>query len=273
MKFVPPDGTQLVTELGAGSIFRVALVRGRHGEVVCKRLRARMRDEPAALRALHREQHVLGCSPHAQVPRLLQRGDDAAGPFLLQTRPAGVALRVLVEAFVAREAALPGGLLLALARNAFALLAQLHRQSRVVGLVHGDMNPDHLLVTPAGEVAFIDFGQARWRDMPALLLGDERGTLPYTSPEVARGVRAPGQADDVFALAASVAFAVLGGPPCGARDATSMLVTVCERGLDTDVIARLPRLDERLRGVLLRALQHQRRGRLDDAAQGVRQLG
>jgi serine/threonine protein kinase len=77
------------------------------------------------------------------------------------------------------------------------------------GVVHGDLKPGNILVTPAGIVKIVDFGMAR-RDA-GTRLGDETGiwnptpssgisgTPAYMAPEQAQG-QPPTQASDVFAL-------------------------------------------------------------------------
>jgi serine/threonine protein kinase len=89
-----------------------------------------------------------------------------------------------------------------------------------------------VILTPIGAVAFVDLGAARFAGMdPALETGD-RGTLPFVAPEVARGEAAPGQAADVYALAATILFLASGGAPLvDAKDEGAMLLEVGERGI------------------------------------------
>jgi len=103
-----------------------------------------------------------------------------------------------------------------------------------------------------GAVHFIDFGQSHFRGLPHR--EGLRGTLPYVAPEILRGEARPDQAGDVYALAASLAFAALGREPCRAGPGPARLVEVAEQGLDTRAIARAPRLSARTRDALLAAL-------------------
>ena len=68
------------------------------------------------------------------------------------------------------------------------------------GVVHRDVKPANLLVTPDGVVKVTDFGIARPRDHePLTMTGQVMGTAHYLAPELARGREAT-PLSDVYAL-------------------------------------------------------------------------
>ena len=240
MSFVLPAGTCLKRALGRGSVFEVALVERGAEQMVGKRLRSRMLGEKVAEHAFARECAFLGAVEHRSVPKLIEAGEDGAGPYLLQSWVDGVSLRD----WSAQRRSVPGRLTLqlqvALAKKAFGRLAQLHALTDAAGrldLIHGDLSPDHIIVGDDGDVAFIDYGQASGRDIPYPPTVGERGTMPYAAPERLRGEGAT-QAGDVYALAACFAFLALGEAPGseGGSDA-AMLVQLAENGIDSAAIA------------------------------------
>ena len=163
----------------------------------------------------------------------------AHGPFLLETRAEGVSFRELVDGWRFRGGRVPRLLVAHLARSAFEALAEIHEladEAGPLGIVHGDLGPDHLLIGPLGQVRLVDLGAARWRGMEPDLDTGDRGTLPFVAPEVARGETPPAAAGDVYALAATVLFLASGVPLVHAREQAAMLVEIGERGLRAELI-------------------------------------
>jgi eukaryotic-like serine/threonine-protein kinase len=271
MAYPAPQGTELVALIGAGSVFEVALVRevsrrdGARDEpdhaVVCKRLRPRVRDEPAGRAALAREAQLLSLARHPSLPALLRVGTDAGGPFVIETFAEGASLRAVTEAARARRGGgVPARLFAHLAHASATALAELHELRDATGpleAVHGDLAPEHVRMDPHGEIRFVDFGAARYRGMDARLDAGDRGTLPFVAPEIARGERTPDQGGDVYALAATLLFLATGEPLAPALDEGALLLVIGEGGLPPSTFARLdaaPSASPRARDALRAAL-------------------
>lgn len=82
--------------------------------------------------------------------------------------------------------------------------------AHAVGLVHRDIKPGNLLITPDGRVKITDFGIARIADqVPLTATGQVMGTVQYLSPEQASGHPAS-PSTDIYSLGI-VAYEALAG--------------------------------------------------------------
>ena len=186
-------------ELGGGSFGTVFRARDLtlDREVALKVLRpgglvpaAALLDEARAAAAVS---HPNVCIIHAV--------DSSLGaPMIVMEYVAGRPLsQLLAEGPLAPEPAA------ALGRQIALGIAAAHAQ----GVVHGDLKPANVLVTPAGTVKVVDFGMARRSSSPVQgeetglwdpgAAGGISGTPAYMAPEQARGEPAT-PASDVFSL-------------------------------------------------------------------------
>jgi eukaryotic-like serine/threonine-protein kinase len=85
-------------------------------------------------------------------------------------------------------------------------------------IVHRDIKPDNIMLTPTGRAVLIDLGVARHVDLsPLTTLGKTWGTEGYLSPEQATARRALTCKSDVFALGIVAQESLLGRHPTSRR--------------------------------------------------------
>jgi tRNA A-37 threonylcarbamoyl transferase component Bud32 len=102
-----------------------------------------------------------------------------------------------LAAILAREGRMGADRMLDVLGQAAAALQAAHER----GLVHRDVKPGNILVTPAGKVKLTDFGIAKAADAaPVTRSGLVMGTAHYIAPEQALGGEAE-PASDVYSLA------------------------------------------------------------------------
>jgi len=155
--------------------------------------------------------------------------------------------------------------------------------AHMAGLVHRDIKPGNLLITPEGRVKITDFGIARIADqVPLTATGQVMGTVQYLSPEQASGHPAS-PTTDIYSLGI-VAYECLAGrrPFTGESQVAIAMaqineappelpVTIAEpvRNLVYACIAKRPEDRPASTAHLARAAQALRRGDIQEAVAAV----
>lgn len=223
-----PRSLEVIRSLGSGATFEAVLVRTGPGELgVCKRLRSGLELFAAAQHAAEREVEALRRLDGVAAPRLLAEGTDAWGRWWLQGHSAGTRLAEAGNLHPLQTSYPAAAWLKQVVLGALQSLRALHDR----GIVHGDLQPEHMVLDSSARIAFIDFGMARHDAMPqAWLQRQERGTLPYVAPEVAAGACCPSPDSDGYALAASLWVYALGATPVLAAHPAARLQCHVEQG-------------------------------------------
>ncbi|WP_084963044.1 serine/threonine-protein kinase [Thermoactinospora rubra] len=207
----------LLERLGRGGMGEVYLAVSRRGErVAIKVLRDLVENDSSRIR-LDREVRALRRVESPYVARVLDADLDCARPYVVMEYIDGDTLLHRVR----RSGPLFGVELLEVAHGIAAALAIVH----AAGIVHRDLKPANVLMSPDGPV-LIDFGIAQVRDATRLTLtGTFLGTPGYAPPELFADEQVAEPAD-VYAWAATVAFAATGRPTFGRGTAEAQMYNV-----------------------------------------------
>jgi len=210
----------LHTRLGAGGMGEVWLAResrggGRSAHVVVKQVLPHLARDARYVELLRREAAFSATLVHPHIVRV-HGLEEAAGTWLLvMEHVPGCTLQQLDRA--ARLAGQP----LPPALAAFVLSCVCEALEYVYGhsargaagavMIHGDLSPDNVLITPDGGVKVLDFGLSRPEGSGAPLAATRR----FTAPEVLAGGRGDRRAD-VYSL--GVMLLALVAPASGAPE-------------------------------------------------------
>ena len=178
-------------------------VLGRH--VAVKRVGMVPGGATPDLERAEREARLAARLNHPHVVAVFDLVTDADGQWLVMEYVEGVTLAGLVQ----RDGALDSDQVSPLLEQAADALAAAH----AAGIVHRDVKPSNILVTPDGQVKLSDFGIARAEaDASLTQTGLVTGSPAYLAPEVASGKSAT-DASDVWSLGATLHHALSGRPP------------------------------------------------------------
>ncbi|MFT3797893.1 serine/threonine-protein kinase [Microbacterium sp.] len=170
--------------------------------VAIKILKDEYMGDPGFLERFRAEARHAALVNHEGIASVFDYGEENGSAFLVMELVPGEALSTILE----REGSLSTDKTLDIVAQTAAALQAAH----AAGLVHRDIKPGNLLITPDGRVKITDFGIARIADqVPLTATGQVMGTVQYLSPEQASG-SAASSATDVYSLGI-VAYECLAG--------------------------------------------------------------
>ncbi len=202
------SGRYRVTRLlGRGGMSAVWLARDDvlARDVAVKMLHIRRLESAEAVERFEREARTLASLAHPGIVTVIDRGDDHGRPFIVFEYVRGRDLRERI----ADEGRLPLGEVLMIGEQIADALAYAHAR----GVIHRDVKPHNILLTPDGQPKLTDFGIARVLEEPGLTLeGRILGTGDYLAPEQAAGEAIDARAD-IYALGVLLYHALCGDVP------------------------------------------------------------
>jgi tRNA A-37 threonylcarbamoyl transferase component Bud32 len=170
--------------------------------VAIKILKDEYMGDPGFLERFRAEARHAALVNHEGIASVFDYGEENGSAFLVMELVPGEALSTILE----RDGQLSSDKTLDIVAQTSAALQAAHS----AGLVHRDIKPGNLLITPDGRVKITDFGIARIADqVPLTATGQVMGTVQYLSPEQASGHPAS-PATDTYSLGI-VAYESLAG--------------------------------------------------------------
>ncbi len=139
--------------------------------------------------------------------------------------------------------------------------------SHLAGVIHRDLKPDNILVTPDGRPVVLDFGIAKTRNISGTMTGEFAGTPAYASPE-----QVAGHPDEVNALTEVYSLGVIlyrlltGAMPYEITGGIFDIAQTIASTPPTNPVLLDASISSDLRAVVLRALAKDRAERYQSAA-------
>ncbi len=271
---------QIIRELGHGGMGEVHLATDsrldRH--VAIKAIPAHLAEDPDRLARFQREAKVLASLSHPGIGAIHGLEESGGRQYLILEYIEG---ETLAERLI--RGPIPIDEALALARQIAEALEAAHDK----GVIHRDLKPGNIMVTPEGAAKVLDFGLARTGEGPSSSTNAARaaaiadsptitapvrhhsptvpgvimGTAGYMSPEQARG-KPVDRRSDIFSFGCVLFEMLSGEQPFGGETATDALGAILHREPDWKQLP--PSTPARVRELLTNCLAKERRNRLHD---------
>ncbi|MGE5245557.1 MAG: serine/threonine-protein kinase [Betaproteobacteria bacterium] len=221
--------------------------------------------DPARREEFLRDARAAAALSHPNIATLYEIGEDGDALFLVQEFVPGLSLTNVIAGRPLNPRRAVG-----LAIQIADALADAH----AADIVHGDLKPDNVIVTPKGAAKILDFGLSAWtrggaaRRAAAMLAPVDaatvQATIAYLAPEQAIGERGGARAD-IFSSGA-ILFAMLTGQPPFAGATTDAMVMEIARAQPERVTTMIAGLPPELEPILSRALAKSLQQRYETAA-------
>ncbi len=202
-------GCRVLKPLGEGGAGRVFLAHSPDGRQVAIKVLppGRAAQEAHALERFQREMELSRRIRHPNVARTLAVGTEDDVNYMVMEFVPGHSLYDLIKT--------RGTLAVADAARFFLTVLDGLDAAHAAGLIHRDLKPTNLMLTPDGEAKILDLGLAHAMGEQSIYRpeGTVVGTLDYISPEQ---IDAPSEADqrsDLYSLGCALYFALAGRPP------------------------------------------------------------
>lgn len=253
-----------VVGIGGNSVVFQAIDRHRNSaeeqneRVALKVLRPQLRDNPYALMRMRREFRQMQCLTHGSIARVFDLDCDGDIWFMTLELVAGRTITQWMKGTA------PDSEAMQIITGCCEAVSYAHSH----GIVHGDLKPSNVLITPDMGIKLVDFGSAAAESSGAAIAVSARSfaaTPPYASPQILTGNLADPR-DDVFSLAC-LAYAVLtrGEHPFERRSSLDAY-----RDQMRPVYS--PKIQPRVFDVIVRGLSWQRPNRQASAAEFLNAL-
>jgi len=167
---------------------------------------------PAYLRSrslrkrFRREALVMGRLDHSGIVRVHGLGEDRGQLYIEMELVRGRCLHTWTT--------LHGPMPAALALEAVIQVCRTVAIAHEVGVIHRDLKPQNIMVSPGGACRVLDFGIARvLGDVSSTRTGQTIGSFGFMAPEQKRDAKLVDQRADVYSLGATLLALVSGRPP------------------------------------------------------------
>ena len=237
---------ELLERLGQGGMAEVFLavapgLAGFSKKLVLKRVLPSLEADPNQIEMFLDEARLAARLEHPNICQVFDLGEHDGTYFIVMEHVPGVAFNKVIEHFRKQGRLVPFEVGLRAVAQLLEALEYAHslkdERGRPLNLVHRDVTPSNIMVTPLGSVKLLDFGIARASTRKhQTQVGMTKGKLGYMSPEQCRADPLDNRSD-LFAVGAILYVLSTGRAPYITRNLST-------ETFEDMVYARFPRPSE-----------------------------
>jgi eukaryotic-like serine/threonine-protein kinase len=254
---------EVVAAIGSGGMGEVYRARDPrlHRDVAIKVLSPDVTADPDRMARFRREAKMLAALSHPNIAAIHDLAETDRLTAIVMELVDGPSLAERL-----RRGPLPAAEAIAIARQIAEALDAAHER----GIIHRDLKPANVILAPGGVVKLVDFGLAKTVDAPGAgdltvtaletVHGAVLGTVPYMSPEQARGDPVD-KRTDIWAFGCVFYELLTGEQPFVGRTTAETVGRILEREPDW---TRLPASSSSMRSLIQHCLEKNLRRRLRD---------
>ncbi len=234
----------LIGRGGMGAVYR-ALDESLNRMVAIKVLLRSVGEDRESLETFRREGQAAAALNHPNIVQIYAFGEEKGQPFMVMELLVGGRIDKMMAGGQPLDPAfmLKVGMEVAEGLNA----------ATGIGLSHGDVKPENILLDSNGVAKVVDFGLARFRDRAAKADG-VWGTPYYIAPEKVRGQRTDDARSDIYSLGATLFHALAGRPPFDGQTPLDVVKARLEQPVP-QLGAALPGFNPEFEAIITRMLQ------------------
>ena len=244
---------KILDKIGQGGMGEV--YKGLHESlqryVAIKLLGRDLRSDDKVTQRFLREAQAVAVLRHPHIVQIYDFGRYEGGHYMVMEYVEGVDLRAEIDRRQANEQTFAVPEILSIVTSLAHALDYAHSE----GVIHRDVKPANIFLTPKGDVILGDFGLAMLRNrVSQMTLGNTFGTPEYIAPEQALDSRQATAQSDIYSLGGVVYELVTGRLPFEADTALSLAL---QRLREEPVSPRVyvPELSVAVEQALLKALE------------------
>jgi serine/threonine protein kinase/tetratricopeptide (TPR) repeat protein len=198
---------------GMGAVYR-GLDLALNRFVAIKVMKAALGEDAKLIQSFIREAQSAAALNHRNIVQIYSCGQEQGQPYIVMELVTGGKMNQLFSTSKPMDE-------VALLKVSLDVAEGL-KAAHEVGLVHGDIKPENVLIDQNGTGKIVDFGLAQFVNAQKNR-GEIWGTPYYISPERARGNNADHRSD-LYSLGASMFHALTGQPPFDGETATDVVL-------------------------------------------------